>query len=492
MPLVGSSFRESARSSTSDVTPPERTPPLTTRAAPRNRARALACAVLLLAGVMTLEWYSQLDFSLGVFYVFPIVLAATVLTRAQIVVAACLCAALRGQFTPNLEPIEFWLRFVMATLAYAGIGLLVVEMSQRRRRVLDAFERLHVEKTMRYQAEDRLRLLAESSPAAIVTLNDRAEVIGANRAAAEVLGFDHAEDLEGLSLAEHVPIFVSALRKSPGNRPMRTSATSWARRRNGQIFPITVWFSTYGEGASRCLAGILVDTSEEVRDREREAFRHFLDYNRLLAGAVAHEIRNMCSAIRVTTANLEHRRQLQDDVDFRALRTLVDGLARIAAFELETGMEPTLRSVDLHQIFDQLRVVIEPDWVDISGRITWDLEDTTLRVPADAHALLQVLLNLTQNSLRAVTGVGNPHLEIRARRDGNAVVVSVIDSGPGVKDTSILFQPFRENADGSGLGLYISRTLVRTFGGDLRHVQTDAGCRFDVILPCEPAEGYAA
>jgi two-component system, LuxR family, sensor kinase FixL len=486
MPLVGSSFRENARSSTAAVEVDTRTPSPTREVSTAGRVRTLAGALALLALVMSVEWNSKLDYSLGVFYVFPILSAATVLTRAQIVVVAIVCAALRGQFTPDLPPIEFWLRFLMATLAYAGIGLLVVEMSERRRRTQEAVRHLQQEKSMRYQAEDQLRLLAESSPAAIVTLNNRAEVIGANRAAAEVLGFEHAEDLAGLSLAEHVPIFVSALSKSPGGRPMRTSATSWARRANGQIFPITVWFSTYGDGAARCLAGILVDTSEEVRDREREAFRHFLDYNRLLAGAVAHEIRNMCSAIRVMSANLSHRLHLQDDVDFRAMSKLVDGLARIASFELEKGMEPTMRTTDLHQIFDQLRVVIEPDWVDLGGTITWDLEDTTLMVPADAHALLQVLLNLTQNSLRAVTEAPDPHLSIGARRDGDTVVVTVTDSGPGVRDTSILFQPFREDADGSGLGLYISRALVRTFGGDLRFVPVERGCRFDVILPCEP------
>jgi PAS domain S-box-containing protein len=486
MPLVGSSFWESARSSSDNV---EVAPPPAAQQVSRSPigvARALALTAALTIALMSLEWYSQLDYSLGVFYVFPIMVAGTVLSRPQILVMACLYAFLRGQFHSGFSPVELWLRFTMATLAYAGIGLLVVEMSQRRRRVFDAYERLRIEQTRRHQAEDRMRLLAESSPAAIVTLNARAEVISANRAAADVLGFSMTEDLQGRSLTDHVPIFASALRKSPGGRPMRTSATSWARRANGEIFPITVWFSTYGDGSARCLAGILVDTSEEVRDREREAFRHFLDYNRLLAGAVAHEIRNMCSAIRVTSANLGHRLRLQDDVDFRALRTLVDGLARIASFELETGMEPTVRSVDLHQVFDQLRVVIEPDWTDINGRITWDLEDATLRVPADAHALLQVFLNLAQNSLRASQATREPRLTIRAYREAVQVVASVIDEGTGVRDPALLFQPFREHADGSGLGLYISRTLVRTFGGDLRHVHRDTGCQFDVVLPCEP------
>lgn len=493
MPLVGSSFREYARASTEmlQVETPRQEPDLVWPIR-LPRARSLAIAILLLASLAALEWYHELDYSLGVFYAFPMLFFGMVCSRGQIVAAALGCALLRGQFMDELPLIEYWLRFSMATLAYAGIGLLVFELSQRRQRVIDAHLRLQAEQTMRYQAEDQLRLLAESSPAAIVTLNSRAEVLGANRAMAQLLGYESTDSMEGHSLAEQVPLFASALRKSPGGLPMRASATSWARRLNGQVFPITVWFSTYGEGSARCLAGILVDTSEEIRDREREAFRHFLDYNRLFAGSLAHEIRNMCSAIRVVLTNLSQRVALEGDEDFRALRSLVDGLVRISAFELEAEKEPKLRSTDLHQILDQLRVVIEPDWVDINGEIAWQLEDVTLRVPADAHALLQVFLNLTQNSLRAVQHSPDPRLEISARRDGTMVVVSVTDSGSGVKDTSVLFQPFRENADGSGLGLYISRALARTFGGDLRFVPVDAGCRFDVVLPLEPVSPSAS
>lgn len=450
----------------------------------------LTVALALLASIMALEWYSNLDYSLGIFYVFPIVAAGTVLSHREMVVAACLCAFLRGQFTVPPTPIESYLRFAMATLAYAGVGMLIVEMTQRRRRVVQAYEQLRVEKAMRYQAEHSLRLLAESSPAGIVTLDAAGEVLSINRAALDMLGVSSAGDLAGATLQQQVPMFASVL-QTPTDRPMRASATSWARRANGQLFPITVWFSTFGEGQGRCLAGILVDTSEEVRDREREGFRHFHDYNRLLAGAVAHEIRNMCSAIRVVTTNLGRKPGLAEDVDFRALTNLVDGLARIASFELRAGSVASV-TVDLHQVFDQLRVVIEPDWVDINGQVTWRLGDATLRVPADAHALLQVFLNLTQNSLRAVQGREQPHLEIHARQDVDAVIVSVIDSGIGVRDPSILFQPFRPDADGSGLGLYISRAVVRTFGGDLEYVPVDRGCRFDVILPREPAVSAVA
>ena len=45
----------------------------------------------------------------------------------------------------------------------------------------------------------------------------------------------------------------------------------------------------------------------------------------------------------------------------------------------------------------------------------------------------------------------------------------------------MLFHPFRPGADGSGLGLYISWELARSFGGELEHVTADAGCYF----PCD-------
>lgn len=446
----------------------------------------LALALALLVTLVTLEWYWQLQYSLGIFYVFPIMCAGTVLSRWQMLVAACFCALVRGQFAAVATPLDFWLRFAMASLAYGGIGLLTVEINDRRHRITESYERLRIEKAARYRAEDSLRLLAESSPAAILTLHASGNVLSANRAAVEMLGFEAPEQISGEVVQQQVPLLASVLRRAPASGPLRASTTSWARRANGQLFPVTVWFSTYGEGESRCLAGIIVDTSEEVRDREREAFRHFVDYNRLLAGAVSHEIRNLCSAIQVVTANLGRKPGLADDVDFRAIATLVDGLSRIASFDLRSAAVPAGGPIDLGQVLDQLRVVIEPDWTDLDGTVTWAIEDTTFHVVADAHALLQVFLNLTQNSLRACQDRPAPHLQVRARRDADKVVVSVIDDGPGVGDTSRLFHPFRPDADGTGLGLYVSRTVVQSYGGDLRHVAATPGCRFDVILPCEP------
>ena len=115
-----------------------------------ERNHVLPLALLMLASLTALEWYSKLDFSLGIFYAIPVLVAASALNRKQIVTFGILCACARGPFTPAASQLEFVLKFLMAATAYCGSGLLIVEMSNNRRRVLRLFlerRKLHREMT---------------------------------------------------------------------------------------------------------------------------------------------------------------------------------------------------------------------------------------------------------------------------------------------------------------------------------------------------------
>jgi signal transduction histidine kinase len=258
----------------------------------------------------------------------------------------------------------------------------------------------------------------------------------------------------------------------------------WARRQNDQHFPIQAWFSVYGQGGDRCLAAIVVDMSEEVRDREREHFQHLLDYNRLLASAVSHEIRNLCAAISVVCSNLDGRADLRGNADFEALRRLVGGLTELASLDLRSS-DSEARECDLRAVLDQLRVVIEPDWEEVGGAVVWDVPADVPPLATTAHGLLQILLNLCRNSLRAVAGRAEPSLRIAVTSTAGDVAVTVTDNGAGVASPEQLFHlhPARSSTGGSGLGLYISRELARSVGGDLHYVPTPAGAAFRVIVP---------
>jgi len=104
------------------------------------------------------------------------------------------------------------------------------------------------------------------------------------------------------------------------------------------------------------------------------------------------------------------------------------------------------------------------------------------RVWAERHNLLQVLLNLTKNSLRAMEDQERKEFTVSACVEGERVVVRVRDTGHGIPNPERLFQPFQEGAEATGLGLYLSRAFVRTFNGDLRYEPGPPGCCFALDL----------
>ena len=58
----------------------------------------------------------------------------------------------------------------------------------------------------------------------------------------------------------------------------------------------------------------------------------------------------------------------------------------------------------------------------------------------------------------------------------------VCESGPGIASAEKLFQPLQKGAESTGLGLFLSRALMRSFGGDLRHDSDAPGCCFVIEL----------
>jgi len=104
------------------------------------------------------------------------------------------------------------------------------------------------------------------------------------------------------------------------------------------------------------------------------------------------------------------------------------------------------------------------------------------RVWADREALIQAFLNIVKNSQRAMEPQDHKELVVRTSMEDNCVVVRFIDSGPGVSNPEQLFEPFQPGAQASGLGLYLSRTFVRAFQGDLHYEPQHHGSCFAVLL----------
>ena len=103
---------------------------------------------------------------------------------------------------------------------------------------------------------------------------------------------------------------------------------------------------------------------------------------------------------------------------------------------------------------------------------------------------MQVFLNLTKNAERALSSKHEDcRVRIAAILEPQRVLVSITDNGEGVKHPELLFKPFQERAKATGLGLYLSRALMRSFGGDLRYEACEQGARFTVEIASTLDEG---
>ncbi|QNI37723.1 sensor histidine kinase [Edaphobacter albus] len=460
------------------------------RTAEGGQGRIFAIALVLVVLLVILEWYYDFNFSLGILYIFPVMIAATILDRWQIMIAAIFCAYVRGRFTADQTPLEHMLRFSMATIAYTGCGLWIYQIADSRRVVLKHYSRLRYEQRLRRRAQEQSRLLAESSPAAILTIDSNGKIVAANKAAANIL--QPAEGLLGQNIRNFIPLFYDALQLPSGIGDVSTSASAWARRGDGTLVPATTWFSIYGEGVSRHLAAIVVDVANEVREREHAQYEQIVSHDRILASAVSHEIRNLCSAIFVVASNMERSDDIAEHPDFAALKNLATGLRDLASVDLRRKVRMEISPVRLQDLAKEVRIIIGQDWIDIDGEFNWHVPEDLPAARANRQGLIQILLNLSQNSLRAIQDSPNPRLTIDTSFHDGRVSLRVCDTGPGMKTTEHLFQPFRPDSDGSGLGLYVSRALIESFGGELRFEPVEVGCCFVITLTAaQNEEGLA-
>lgn len=462
----------------------ENLPRIVSRLLSLGRGWILGGALFATSVIAAADWYVKTT-SLGGLYMLPMLLTATVLPAPAIILVALLLAVLRCTLDDLDFFVPFAVRLMSSWLSYGIAGVLMAAVIRSREVALQHVTQITREQQLRNEAEERLKTLVESSPAAIFTLNQSSTVVAANHAANVLFGLEPGQTLEGRSIGPYMPVLSEAVRLGNGRNPFRTEAKAQGRRENGEIFFSDVWFSTYNARGGTQLAAIAVDSSEEVRNREEQSLQQLSTNSRLVMAAVLHEVRNLCSAISIVYSNLSEREEPFRLEEIRGLGALIRGLGWIASLELDRKDDEELEAVLLPSVLDDLRIIVEPKWQEIGGSVSFSCSgtDSGKRVLANRYGLMQVFMNLAQNSHRAVQTGPVRNLAIEMTVEDSRARVNFFDTGCGIADPQRLFQPFQENADVTGLGLFISRAIVRSYGGELMHKPVEKGCCFVVELP---------
>ncbi|AUG40278.1 PAS domain-containing sensor histidine kinase [Pseudomonas chlororaphis] len=369
--------------------------------------------------------------------------------------------------------------------------------------------------TSRVQAEENKRRLAEvveANPDPVLFIQPGGAVTYLNPAARRTLGLEAGQPMPDLA-SILTPEVLDSLQREGWHRAEHSGRWSIEARlqppAGGASVPVSLMLLAHrAASGERFYSLVAHDQSErELREAQQRHHQDELAHTaRLvtlgeLASGIAHEINQPLAAV-VNYANASQRYLQNLETQPQAVQKVAQGLERIAeqathAAEVIKRLRAFLRKGGRRvQALDLAEVARETvrlcAWEAQACQVTIELRlaDNLPPVYADRILLEQVLLNLLRNAIEANREVHpqqGSQIVLGAQASGEGgVEVSVSDQGPGVSAEQLaqLFTPFyTSKANGLGLGLSMSRSIVEGFGGDLQAQPQSRGLKMCCHLP---------
>jgi signal transduction histidine kinase len=150
----------------------------------------------------------------------------------------------------------------------------------------------------------------------------------------------------------------------------------------------------------------------------------------------------------------------------------------ITSVGLHEFVESTLREIPAKKIPAHVQILVQAD--------------NEIRVTSDGNRLKQVFINVLFNALEALAEQNSGTISIHIYSEYKELprnvrhIVAVSDNGPGIPDAikdRVLEPFFTTKKEGTGLGLYISYSIMKTLKGDLEIQSSRQGTRVNLILP---------
>jgi len=362
-------------------------------------------------------------------------------------------------------------------------------------------------------SQERLFDIITSAMDAIITIDEKQQIIVFNKAAEDIFRCTAAEVI-GKSIDRFVPESLREIHQQHirsfgqtgvSTRSIYSPRTLAAVRSNGEEFPIEASISQVKTSSGRLYTVILRDISARKRTEEQLRQTQKMEAVGHLAGGIAHEFNNYLAIIMGYTELLERETVGNDSLrmslaEIKGASQKVASLTRqLLAFSRKQVIE--LREVDLNatvwETHKLLRRLI-PVSIDLIPKLQGDLG----KVKADPAQVQQILINLVINARDSLPEGGQIVIETAeveldeeyASRQlevqpGPYVMLSVADTGIGMdKETlSHIFEPFfttKEEGRGTGLGLSTTYGIVKQSGGHLTVASVPGrGSTFRIYLP---------
>ncbi|MHB8584472.1 MAG: sensor histidine kinase [Thermoplasmatota archaeon] len=341
----------------------------------------------------------------------------------------------------------------------------------------------------------------------------------------------HAEEIFGPSRVDAIPLITDefAERVVPADRPLLDAAfrgiydgraedvdlqLAVRRRDHDELATVRVRARLMRDesGRPRRVIGAATDLTpvmEAAQERvENERLVRVVDFKTNLLNQVAHEVNTPLTALRLQFANLKASKMANDPELLQKISKIDAGFTRLGAVVSDALETARIQSgkVALHRVeFDpsdllhDTILLFEPLARERNVRV---VESVDIECPVralrgircmvgDQNRLTQVVANLLSNAIKYSPDGGE--VRMRMMCGAGETRIEVIDQGRGLTPDQIarLFRPFSQvhggaNLNGTGLGLYISKSIIEQMGGRLwcESAGLGKGATFAFCVPC--------
>ena len=374
-------------------------------------------------------------------------------------------------------------------------GVLTQSFNTMTRQIADATEVMERNQQQLENAKTYLESILSNLTSGVLTFDERLYVKTMNTAASDILGVAGGA-FHGLKLPEwprHVqsvaPFAEIALRHFASSSTKQWEEQMEYRRADG---PRTLLLrgTQLGQRGDNGYVVVFDDITHLIQAQRDAAWGE-------VARRLAHEIKNPLTPIQLSAERLQLKLQdklppAEADVLRRATGTIVSHVGALKGMvddftQYAHSSRMNARALTLNELVREVLVLYESMGVTIEARLAEDLP----QIYADPAMLRQVLHNLFQNAIDALTGVNSPRILVATSKGTAGVLLTVRDNGSGIAEGVMgrIFEPYvTTKPKGTGLGLAIVKKIVDEHHGRIlvENVKPH-GANVSIVLPPKAA-----
>lgn len=270
----------------------------------------------------------------------------------------------------------------------------------------------------------------------------------------------------------------------------------------GQTFHIWTFPMAGLDGTPQYLVEYVKDMTEQKEIEKQLIKSEKLASIGLLSSGIAHELRNPLNVIETARytiedelANANKAVQAKLDIIKKNVRRASFIIENLLQFSRHSDLEK--EKIDVEKLIDMTISLLEKEI--INHKIEYEKDFAVVpRVFFNLDSLKQVFLNIIMNAVQSMPNGGVLKIKTCLAQDRQWVRVDFIDSGIGISEDNLkhIFTPFfstKKSGGGTGLGLYLSYSIIRREGGDiLVRSKENVGSQFTVKLPMVKTSDAAA